>query len=1237
MSRLDIKASYLTQPVKQWIGDLLFPNAFEEEWDELFDNEGPVNLSGLIKLTDDIYMYSHELNYSNKRLDRVFSPTNILKYLIFLLENDPKNDDKLIVQAAVVSNRFKPCETKDAFKGTIILSYQHVILEEIKAILNENGIDAQRIREIIKDDRVVSQLESIELIYDFVKNIERELLNSYRKYDFFDEIKRNQFGAIINNLVITEFNKKTGIIEKQYPNPTYFSTWNLKEIVKILIPILKDVIEQNAYKLADTGIVESALSITDIYTQLRKKVHGQDGALESFVKGLYNSSLNNDPDMPEATYLFVGPPGVGKTFLAKQVADLLGRPCKIFQMNAYIHEQDTHDLVGHAPTWKSAQDGVLTEYVSKNPRAVLIFDEIEKAHSNVIRLFLSVLEGAFLESLYTQKKVDFSKTICIFTSNAGRDFFAEHYGEDFSSIAQPQLLDIIRNDLAADSKGENDPSKVGLSAFPLEVLSRFAKGNIVAFNHMNIEKLVPMINEGLAEGAKIIEKKQKVKLEYDNELLPYLFLFKMGSKLDARGAVAKSKAFLLDNTYKILGRTAQNPEKYKNVKKLVFAVDKNDELAHTFVKADKKHVMLSCSKDNRKKYLGSKEQYGEGENSVWHYVWSNVAKDDKGYKYEAVAKSVTEEFDIEAAFIDFSFAPNEQSSTIGDGLSYIDSMGSRVFDWLKKEHPEIPIYAISFENDLGLADKKLLREKGVKDFLVFRSEDSDSISQIDSVCYGIFLEEKLNSLSRNGQLLNFDVASKLSEDGETVQINLHQFETIRNMDKEADSMFISAEELSAVKFEDVIGAEDAKEELKKFISFIKNPKKYKDMGLSVSKGILLYGPPGTGKTMMAKALANAAGCPFISTTGAQIARGEQSIRKAFSVARRYAPSIVFIDEIDAFAQDRQSGEGITLYVNELLTAMDGFEDNSSRPVFVIAATNFGSAHSISGENIALDPALLRRFGNRIYVDLPGKNEIVLYLNKKKEKLVDKPINFNSLSAEDIDFIAEMFVGKSLAIIDNIINYAGGKAFKSNPDHPLMDRQLLIDAFEEMNYGKEISVEKSQLRKTAIHEAGHAVVGWVEGGACTPVYATITSRANFLGYVKPNVNENAVTRTKDELLAEIRTDLAGRAAELICIDGKELSSGASNDLRRASQLALDIISNYGMSENSLFTFPLVFGEAGVSPMMKSAIEEADIILKAEMEKTKRIVEENKELIIKFADALIDKGHLGKAEIARLMSE
>ena len=259
------------------------------------------------------------------------------------------------------------------------------------------------------------------------------------------------------------------------------------------------------------------------------------------------------------------------------------------------------------------------------------------------------------------------------------------------------------------------------------------------------------------------------------------------------------------------------------------------------------------------------------------------------------------------------------------------------------------------------------------------------------------------------------------------------------------------------------------------------------------------------------------------------------------------------------------------------------------------------------------------------------------MNKKKEKLTDKAINFNRLADEDIAFIAEMLVGKSLAIIDNIINYAGGKAFKINPDNPVIDKQLLIDSFEEMNYGKRLSVEKSQLRKTAIHEAGHAVVGWVEGGDCTPVYATITSRANFLGYVKPNVNENAVTRTKAELLAEIRTDLAGRAAELVCVFIAELSNGASNDLQKASQLALNIISYYGMSENSLFTYPLVLGEAGVSPMMKPAIEEADRILKTEMEKTIKIVEEHKDLVVKFADALIEKGHLGKVEIERLMSE
>ena len=982
--------------------------------------------------------------------------------------------------------------------------------------------------------------------------------------------------------------------------------------------------------------VSESYSSEDIYLQLTDKIKGQDAAVNSFVKELYTSSVKNvslkntsdknaldknDSKMPESVFLFAGPPGVGKTYLATEFAKISKRPYKVFPMTEYTSENDVRTLCGFGKNYQSPMAGALTGFVHKNPDAVLIFDEIEKANPMVIRLFLTVLEGANLEDLYLNEKLDFSKTICIFTTNAGRDYFEEHHGEDFSQLSPAVLLDIIKNDLTDDS----DKSKKGLSAFPLEVLSRFSKGSIIAFNHMTESKLIPLIKKGLADGTKKLRAKKGLKVSYDDVLMPYIMLFSMGDKLDARVAVSKSESFLIDACYSMQSRIDQEKELYKDMEKVSFEVDERDELAKYYTVMDKKsYVWVACGD-------GYKDRFGLTSNKYdIDYIYrngDNIAFGKGNYRSKG-GKIFDPDKDRlpEVVFIDMAFATNSTKGEF-DGLSYIKSQGTFALNWMKEHYPDIPIYAISFDKKMGLADQQLLRKEGIKDIITI---ENDGLQPIEDVVYNRFLSEKMRELVRSGQILNYDLVTKLSKDGKVNHIILREFEKIENKEKDAADMFISAPELSSVRFDDVIGAEDAKDEMKKFIDFVKNPKLYKDTGLKVSKGILMYGPPGTGKTMMAKALAAEAECPFISTTGADILNGAQSIKKAFSIARRYAPSIVFIDEIDAFALDRQSGKGVVKLVNELLTEMDGFSNNSSKPVFVVAATNFGSSHTIHGENIQLDAALLRRFGNRIFVDLPGKKEIETFLNRKKEDLKDKRINLEALSDEDISFVAEMIIGSSLAEVENILNYVGGIALKNNV---IITKDLFIEGYEETKYGKKTEMKNGELKKTAIHEAGHAVIGWIEEGDNKPKYATITSRGGYLGYVRPDISDKYYDKSKEDLLKEIRTELAGRAAELAFYEKEGLTVGASDDLGKASYRALSIVARYGMEDGMLLSIPIELKDIPLSPVGEKYMDVANNILAEQMKLTQKMVANNKDVIEKFADELINNGHLNKDAINR----
>lgn len=656
-----------------------------------------------------------------------------------------------------------------------------------------------------------------------------------------------------------------------------------------------------------------------------------------------------------------------------------------------------------------------------------------------------------------------------------------------------------------------------------------------------------------------------------------------------------------------------------------FEVDEEDELANYYTVMDQKsHVWISC--DNNYKMRIDKTS-NKCDIDFIYRKGDDIAFGKGNYRSEGGKIFDPGEDRLpEMVFVDLTFATNTTKGEF-DGLSYIKSQGTFVLNWLKEHYPDIPVYAISFDKNLGLADQQLLRKEGIKDIITI---ENDGIQPIEDVVYNLFLSKKMRELVRFGQILNYDLVTRLSKDGKVNHIILRKFKKIENKEKDAADMFISAPELSSIRFDDVIGVEDAKDEMKKFINFVKNPKLYEDTGLKVSKGILMYGPPGTGKTMMAKALAAEAKCPFISTTGAEILNGSKSIKKAFSIARRYAPSIVFIDEIDAFAQDRQFGKGVTSLVNELLTEMDGFSNNSSKPVFVVAATNSGSAHTIHGENIRLDAALLRRFGNRIFVDLPGKKEIETFLNRKKEDLKDKRINLEALSDEDISFIAEMIIGSSLAEVENILNYVGGVALKNNV---IITKDLFIEGYEETKYGRKTEMKEGELKKTAIHEAGHAVIGWIEGGDNKPKYASIISRANFLGYIWPDVSEKYYDKNKEDLLKKIRMELAGRAAELAFYEEEGLTVGASNDLEKASYSALSIIARYGMEDNMLLSIPIELKDIPLSPVGEKNMDIANNILVEQMKLTQKMVTDNKDVIEKFADELISNGHLNKDAIIR----
>ena len=374
---------------------------------------------------------------------------------------------------------------------------------------------------------------------------------------------------------------------------------------------------------------------------------------------------------------------------------------------------------------------------------------------------------------------------------------------------------------------------------------------------------------------------------------------------------------------------------------------------------------------------------------------------------------------------------------------------------------------------------------------------------------------------------------------------------------EKGKVYDETERKTKVRFDDVAGLEEEKEELIEIVDFLKRPEKYTKMGARVPKGVLLYGKPGTGKTLIAKAIAGEADVPFISMSGSEFIEmfaglGASRVRKLFERARKLAPCIVFIDEIDAIGSRRTSNSGAETEnnqtLNQLLVEMDGF--GSEETIIVLAATNRPEM---------LDKALLRpgRFDRQITIpnpDLKGRLEI-LKIHSKDKKLSDD-VNLES--------IAEDTAGFTGAELENILNEAAIVATKNK--HEEIENDDIEEAVKKVTVGlekKERVISDKDKRLTAYHEAGHAVVSRYLPTQTNVKEVSIIPRGVAGGYTMYKSNEDKYYISKTEMQEKLIALLGGRAAERLVLD--DISTGASNDIEVATQIARDMVTKYGMSD------------------------------------------------------------------------
>lgn len=932
--------------------------------------------------------------------------------------------------------------------------------------------------------------------------------------------------------------------------------------------------------------VEDEVSIRQIFmeaeaveTELKQLIRGQDAAIERLSEAYFNTELKVHlmPDRrgPRGAYLLAGPPGVGKTFMAQQFAYKLGLPFQRFDMSGYSSREAVQELLGFAPTWKDAEPGILTEYVFKYPRCVLLFDEIEKAHMNTIRMFLQILDDGTCEDKYHQRDVSFKDAVIFFTTNAGRQLYTNAQNENLTMLSEKVLIDALGKDKNSETK---EPY------FPPEILSRMSSYTVIMMNHLKADTILKLVEKSIEKHFRKLKKRYGYELSQGKENLARSVLYSMGGSADARNASQIAVKLVDGEIRKFLGLLEDRQR-----------LDENDEGRRIEWKCD----FEDATEEIKDFYLGEKNRvipvFGTVNYEPVKKIKNNKVRVKNTVDIKEFMEMILNE-NVLFAVIDYLYGLEKAEN----GLSVVEAgtLGRDAFLKLREVNKEVPVYILDGSSgyDYTEKEKNVLMKKGAGGFI----ESKYFKSQLEQTYLDVCCQEVMETLTARHQVLTYHTKKEFNEKTNAGSIIFCDFRLETAVEAEDQSLILSKDLRPHEKWDDIYVSEDIKNEMEFFIDYLRTPKKYHKKGVK-PKGVLLYGPPGTGKTKLARVVASESGVNFLLIRASDLLQeGGEKVGDVFRIARKYAPAILFIDEIDAIGMKREYFNLPNPVLTELLTEMDGFEQAGDKPVFVMAATNHESK---------IDSALQRRF-NRTFemgcLDERGRMWMLETQIKKHSEMFD-------ISKGEMENIAARSKGISPAILEQVVATALREGIRSGR---IIDDGLFDEIFEKCIMGEEkVIISQKERESTAYHEAGHALIHLYYGE--TPSYMSIVARGDHGGYTQTEMEERCPS--KEYLLERICAALGGRAAEVVFKYG--LTSGASSDLNSATNIAALMVCRLGMYEEEIGLAVIEEKELTHNEKAKELINR---ILSEQMKEAVSIIEANQDAMKRLVDAVMKNG-------------